>query len=112
MLRSRTFPPHIHHGVPRIFLTAPPSYVAVAFRHDQGEKLLYYEKLAISSLVKAWHNPYTAKEEIVREKLLALQDLWSGNEYRREWQDLREEVIILKGTACHICGIELHSSEV
>jgi 5-methylcytosine-specific restriction endonuclease McrA len=63
-------------------------------------------------LVTAWHNPYTAKEEIIRERLLALQDLWNGNEYRREWHDLREEVIRLKGTTCYKCGVHLHESEV
>ena len=82
------------------------------FRTPSAKLVMPDDIKAKKRLVKAWHNPYTAKEEIVREKLLALQDLWSGNEYRREWQDLREEVIILKGTACHICGIELHSSEV
>jgi len=63
-------------------------------------------------LVRAWHNPYTAKEQIVREKLLSLQDLWSGNENRLEWIDRREEVILLKGTTCYRCGIILHPSEV
>jgi len=64
-------------------------------------------------LVKAWHNPYTAKEKIVREKLLILQNLWSGNEINRiGWIDLREEVILLKGTTCYLCGITMHPSEV
>ena len=26
--------------------------------------------------------------------------------------DIREEVILLKGTTCYLCGIELHPSEV
>ena len=63
--------------------------------------------------MKAWHNPYTAKEEIIRENLLSLQDLWSGNEENRKgWIDLREEVIQTKGTTCYLCGTLLHPSEV
>ena len=63
-------------------------------------------------LVKAWHNPYTAKEEIIREKLLSLQDFWSGYESRQGWIALREEVIQTKGTTCYICETLLHPSEV
>src|SRR6266436_1854008 len=37
MLRSRTFPSHIHPGVPRIFLAAPLSYAAIGLPHDHGE---------------------------------------------------------------------------
>jgi len=40
MLRSRTFPPYIRHGVPHIVLTAPLSYAAVGLHHDRGDKLL------------------------------------------------------------------------
>ena len=42
-LRARTFPSHIHPGVPRIFLTAPLSYAAIGLPHDRGEKLLATE---------------------------------------------------------------------
>src|SRR5712691_950354 len=49
MLRSRLFPSHIRHGVPRIFLTAPLSSAAVGFHQDQGEQLRRYGKLATSS---------------------------------------------------------------
>ena len=71
-------------------------------------------------LTKNWYNPYTAKEEIKREKILSLDNLWSGNEKRIGWMDLREEVIRLKGTICalnftDICeskGKPLHPSEV
>lgn len=55
---------------------------------------------------------YTAKEAIVREKILWYDTLWIGNEDRRGWSDIREEVIALKGTTCHMCGTELHVSEV
>jgi 5-methylcytosine-specific restriction endonuclease McrA len=63
-------------------------------------------------MVKPWHNPYTAKEKIEREKLSSLMDLWCGTETRHGWWDLREEVIRLKGSTCYICGTVLHPSEV
>jgi RNA-directed DNA polymerase len=63
-------------------------------------------------LAKAWHNPYTAKEEIIREKILWYESLWTGYQHRQEWGDRREEVILLKGTTCYICGTALHESEV
>jgi hypothetical protein len=63
-------------------------------------------------LGKTWHNPYTAKEEIVREKILVYESLWSGTEDRTGWEDIREEVMALKGTTCYVCGTELHPSEV
>jgi RNA-directed DNA polymerase len=74
---------------------------------------------AKNRLVKTWHNPYTAKEEIVREKLLIYESLWSGHEDRQGASDLREEIILLKGTVCAIQGLDcishgrpLHPSEV
>jgi HNH endonuclease len=63
-------------------------------------------------LARTWHNPYTAKEDIAREHLLSYNSLWHGAEDRQGWADLREEVILLKGTTCYVCGITLHPSEV
>jgi RNA-directed DNA polymerase len=72
-------------------------------------------------LTRKWHNPYTAKEEIKRERLFFYENLWYGSERdRKGWMDLREEVIQLKGTVCalnlpDICeskGNPLHPSEV
>jgi len=70
-------------------------------------------------LVKTWHNPYTAKEAIVRENFLWYKSLWTGHHNRHGWSDLREEVIHLKGTICAIQGPDclsqgkpLHPSEV
>ena len=60
----------------------------------------------------AWHNPYTAREEIIREKHLSYERLWNGMETRQGRMDLREEVLLLKGTTCHECGTVLHPSEV
>src|SRR5712691_7469694 len=50
-LRSPHSRPTLCHGVPRIFLTAPLSYEAVALHLGQCEKLLRYVKLATSSVV-------------------------------------------------------------
>ena len=70
-------------------------------------------------LTKTWHNPYTAKEAIMRERLFMLESLWSGYEQRHGGMDWREEVIARKGTICAIngpdCesrGVPLHPSEV
>ena len=63
-------------------------------------------------LARTWHNPYTAKEAIAREKILWYESLWLGNYDRQGWGDLREEVILLKGTTCYVCGTTLHESEV
>jgi hypothetical protein len=82
------------------------------FRTTRYTLTLASEYKAKRLLTKTWHNPYTAKEEIVREKILVYESLWSGTETRFGWQDIREEVMILKGTTCYICGTELHPSEV
>jgi len=63
-------------------------------------------------LTKTWYNPYTAKEDIIRERILIYESLWSGFEDREGWADIREEVILLKGTTCYVCGTVLHPSEV
>jgi RNA-directed DNA polymerase len=70
------------------------------------------EYKAKKHLAKTWHNPYTAKEAIVREKLLWYDSLWTGEHDRQGWGDIREEVMLLKGTTCYICGTELHPYEV
>jgi group II intron reverse transcriptase/maturase len=63
-------------------------------------------------LTKTWHNPYTAKEAIRREEYFLYESLWSGHESRLGWRDIREEVILLKGTTCYVCGTTLQPSEV
>jgi len=63
-------------------------------------------------LKRTWHNPYTAQEAIRREIILWYDNLWIGNETRRGWSDIREEVMALKGTTCYVCGTKLHESEV
>jgi RNA-directed DNA polymerase len=71
-------------------------------------------------LRKKWYNPYTAKAAIIREKFLWYESIWSGEEGDRQGgSDLREEMILLKGTICAIQGPDcisqgkpLHPSEV
>jgi group II intron reverse transcriptase/maturase len=65
-------------------------------------------------MAKTWHNPYTEKEAIIREKIITYESLWTGTEHqgRKGYMDLREEVMLLKGTTCYLCGINLHPSEV
>jgi RNA-directed DNA polymerase len=83
-------------------------------------KLIRPDEYGAKRLIKrTWHNPYTEKEAITREKLLWYENLWVGDEDRKGWSDLREEVILLKGTMCAIQGPDcisqgkpLHPSEV
>jgi RNA-directed DNA polymerase len=77
-------------------------------------------------VAKTWHNPYTEKEmvkeekeRIKRESLFSYNQIWDGEEHRQGEWDLREEMILLKGTICAIqgpgCtsqGEPLHPSEV
>ena len=78
-------------------------------------------------VAKTWHNPYTDTEMVKREKarirresLPTYNHIWNGNEDRQGTGDLREEVILRKGTVCalnmpDICaskGKPLHPSEV
>jgi RNA-directed DNA polymerase len=77
-----------------------------------GRRSLGKEKVALilpteysakKRLVKAWHNPYTAKEIIKRENLLVYERLWHGGERRHGNMDLREEVLLSKGPICNAC---------
>jgi RNA-directed DNA polymerase len=70
-------------------------------------------------VAKTWHNPYTEpdkvreeKARIQRESLLTYDRIWTGHEERQGGMDLREEVILLKGTTCTACGHTLHPSEI
>jgi len=60
-------------------------------------------------LTKTWHNPYTAKEAVIRERLIVMESLWSGYERRHGGMDLREEVIAHKGTMCAMNGPDCES---
>jgi 5-methylcytosine-specific restriction endonuclease McrA len=64
--------------------------------------------MALKAMAQSIHR----KGGIIREKFFSYENLWHGTENRHGWRDLREEGIILKGTTCHICGRQLHHSEV
>jgi 5-methylcytosine-specific restriction endonuclease McrA len=84
------------------------------------------ELKASKLLMKTWHNPYTDKEEVGKEKdrikresHFSYDNLWTGQDHRQMRMDLREEMMLLKGTVCAIQGPDclsqgkpLHPSEV
>jgi len=89
------------------------------FRTKSSTLIMPDEHKAKRLLTKTWHNPYTAREAIIREKLLVLESLWSGEEPRHGGMDLREEALAHKGTICAMHGPDcesrgtpLHPSEV
>ena len=83
-----------------------------AYRTKSKTLVMPSEYKAKKHLARTWRNPYTEKEAIKREKHFSHENLWLGSENRNEWGDIREEVILLKGTACYVCGTTLHPSEV
>jgi group II intron reverse transcriptase/maturase len=78
------------------------------------------EYKAKKRLVKTWHNPYTEKEAVEREKerlkreiLFTYKTLWNGNSDRRPaGMDLREEALLRDGTTCARCKKSFHAHEV
>src|SRR5712692_5562274 len=75
------------------------------FKTKSTTLIMPSEYKAKKLMAKTWHNPYTAKEEIEREKFLSYENLWNGKEGDRlGWHDLREEVILTKGTTCYLVG--------
>jgi RNA-directed DNA polymerase len=89
------------------------------FRTPAIQLIMPTEYKAKRFVAKTWHNPYTAPEKVLaekariqRESLFTYDRLWTGHEDRQGWIDLREEVILLKGTTCSTCGTGLHPSEV
>jgi 5-methylcytosine-specific restriction endonuclease McrA len=70
-------------------------------------------------LVKTWHNPYTAKEEVGKEKerikresLFSYNRIWTGYHDRPGRMDIREEILLRDGPICANCGNTYHPSEV
>ncbi len=77
------------------------------------------EYKAKKRLMKAWHNPYTEKEEVEREKdwikresLFTYDRIWIGYERRQGGMDIREEVLLRDGPICAVCQKTFHPSEV
>jgi hypothetical protein len=69
-------------------------------------------------LAKTWHNPYTEKDEVGKEKeRIRRESLFSYDnvphgEHRIGGQDLRDEVILRDGPICAWCKKEFHPYEV
>jgi RNA-directed DNA polymerase len=69
-------------------------------------------------VAKTWHNPYTEKEEVNKEKertkreSLFLYDNIRAGEDRTGRLDLRDEVILRDGPICAWCKKEFHPLEV
>lgn len=81
------------------------------FRTPAVTLIMPAEYTAKRFVAKTWHNPYTEpdkvreeKARIQRESLLTYDRSWTGHEERQGWMDLREEVILLKGTPCAAWG--------
>jgi group II intron reverse transcriptase/maturase len=89
------------------------------FRTKTRKLIMPSEYKAKRFVAHTWHNPYIEKEKVKsekermkRESLFAYDQLWTGYEDRQGGMDLREEVILTKGTTCYVCGTHLHPSEV
>jgi RNA-directed DNA polymerase len=81
------------------------------FKNGKAKLVQPNEYKAKKRLVRAWHNSYTGTEHIEREPMFSYDTLWNG-QGREGWYDQREQVMLLKGTTCNICGKVLHPSEV
>jgi RNA-directed DNA polymerase len=86
--------------------------IGSTFHTKQIKLIMPNEYKAKKLLARTWHNPYTEKDKIIREKFFSYESIWSGKEDRLGWADMREEVMLAKGTTCYVCGTELHPSEV
>src|SRR5689334_20146183 len=82
------------------------------FKTQHTTLMMPFEYKAKNLWVTTWHNPYTEQEAIIRESILAYDQIWNGKEAQTGWVDLREEVILAQGTTCYRCGTTLHASEV
>jgi hypothetical protein len=65
-------------------------------------------------VAKTWHNPYTEKDEVRKEKerikresLFSYDDIHIG-ENRPGWGDLREEILLRDGPTCARCKKEFN----
>ncbi len=70
-------------------------------------------------VVKAWHNPYTEKEKVKREKdritresLFSYDQILTGDHDRPGGMDRRKEVLLRDGPICAKCGEIVHPSEL
>jgi len=85
------------------------------FRTGTSKLLMPDEYKAKRFVAKAWHNPYTEKEEvkaekdrIKRESLFSYDRVRIGEISRPGQGDLREEVLLRDGSVCAWCKKELN----
>ena len=89
------------------------------FRTHAVTLIMPTEYKAKRFVAKTWHNPYTEKEDVEREKdwikresLFTYNRIWIGHERRQEGMDIREEVLLRDGPICAVCQKTFHPSEV
>ena len=112
------------HWLGRKYTTSTPGILhkykeGDTFRVGATKLVMPQEYKAKKFVAKTWHNPYTGTAPLTRERLFSLENIWTGYQDRHGASDLREEVILTKGTMCAIQGPEcishgkpLHPSEV
>jgi RNA-directed DNA polymerase len=89
------------------------------FGTKTGKLVMPTEYKAKRLLAKTWHNPYTEKDEVRKEKerikresLFSYDSVRAGEDRRIGAQDLRDEVILRDGPICAWCKKEFHPYEV
>jgi 5-methylcytosine-specific restriction endonuclease McrA len=88
------------------------------FGTKTGKLIMPTEYKAKRLMKKTWHNPYTEKDEVRKEKerirresLFSYDNVRHGED-RPGGQDLRDEVILRDGPICAWCKKEFHPFEV
>ena len=112
------------HWLGRKYKTSMPN-IMQRFKKDNSlgtktRKLtMPVEYKAKKRLGKTWHNPYTEKEEVGKEKerikresLFSYDKVWTGYNDRLTGMDNREEVLLRDGPTCAICKKIFHPSEL
>jgi group II intron reverse transcriptase/maturase len=74
------------------------------FGTEQVSLVMPTEYLSKKMWMRTWHNPYTGTEGIEREDLFSYDEFYSRSEQRPGWSDRKEEVYLLKGNTCSLCG--------
>jgi RNA-directed DNA polymerase len=101
------------HWLGRKYKKAMPDVMQKWFYGTKRRPLVSPKEFKAKRLrTTTWHNPYTAKEEITRERMLLYERIWSGHEHRPGSMDLREEILLRDGPICATGGNTFHPSEV
>src|SRR5262249_56032568 len=72
------------------------------FKTQHAKLMMPCEYKAKKLLVTTWHNPYTEKEAIIRESILAYHHIWNGKEPQTASVNLPHNAIFPKPTTRHI----------